>query len=64
MKPEIRQKLARESFEEKIRKLGQLIRLSHKIKTENVFEEASIDKAAAAMMPATRSPRTRPRKRS
>ena len=28
MKPEMRQKLARESFEEKIRKVGQLIRLA------------------------------------
>src|SRR6266481_5990186 len=28
MKPEIRQKLARESFAEKIRKVGQLIRLA------------------------------------
>ena len=27
MKPEMRQKLAREPFEEKIRKVGQLIRL-------------------------------------
>jgi hypothetical protein len=28
MKPEMRQKLAREPFEEKIRKVGQLIRLA------------------------------------
>jgi hypothetical protein len=28
MKPEMRQKLARESFEEKIRKVGRLIRLA------------------------------------
>jgi hypothetical protein len=28
MKPEMRQKFARESFEEKIRKVGQLIRLA------------------------------------
>jgi len=28
MKPEMRQKLARESFEEKIRKVGQLVRLA------------------------------------
>jgi hypothetical protein len=28
MKPEMRQKLARESFEEKIRKVSQLIRLA------------------------------------
>jgi hypothetical protein len=32
MKPEFRRKLAREPFEEKIRKVGELIRLSRKVK--------------------------------
>jgi hypothetical protein len=50
MKPEMRQKLAQLPFEEKIRKVGELIRLRQKIKTD-VSEEAallaSLDKAAA-----------------
>ena len=53
MKPEMRHKLARQSFEEKIRKVGELIRLRQKIETENVSEEAtllaSLDKAAAEL---------------
>jgi hypothetical protein len=32
MKPEMRRKLAQQSFEEKIRKAGELIRLSRKVK--------------------------------
>ena len=51
MNPEMRQKLAQLPFEEKIRKVGELIRLRQKIKAENVSEEAallaSLDKAAA-----------------
>ena len=52
MKPEIRQQLAQLPFEEKIRKVGELIRLRQKIKTGawKVSEEeallASLDKAA------------------
>ena len=52
MKPAMRHNLAQQSFEEKIRKVGKLIRLRRKIKTEvsNVSEEAallaSLDKAA------------------
>jgi hypothetical protein len=36
MKPEIRQQLARLSFEEKIRKVGELIRLSRKVKRQRL----------------------------
>ena len=59
MKPEIRHKLAQLPFEEKIRKVGELIRLRQKIKTDvsNVSEEAallaSLDKAAADNFVAT-----------
>lgn len=55
MKPEMRHKLAQLPFEEKIRKVGELIRLRQKIKTDvsNVSEEAallaSLDKAAAEL---------------
>ena len=55
MKPEVRHKLAQLPFEEKIRKVGELIRLRQKIKTDvsNVSEEAallaSLDKAAAEL---------------
>lgn len=52
MKPEMRHKLAQLPFEEKIRKVGELIRLRQKIKT-HVSEEAalleSLDKAAAEL---------------
>ncbi len=52
MKSEMRDKLAQLPFEEKIRKVGELIRLRRKIKTDvsNVSEDAallaSLDKAA------------------
>jgi hypothetical protein len=55
MKPAMRHKLAQLPFEEKIRKVGELIRLRQKIKTDvsNVPEEAallaSLDKAAAEL---------------
>ena len=52
MKAEMRQKLAQLPFEEKIRMVGDLIRLRQKIKTD-VSEEAallaSLDKAAAEL---------------
>jgi predicted transcriptional regulator len=52
MKPEMRRQLAQLPFEEKIRKVGELIRLRQKIKT-NVSEEAallaSLDRAAAEL---------------
>ncbi|MDX6577185.1 MAG: hypothetical protein QOE96_3138 [Blastocatellia bacterium] len=52
MKPEMRDKLAQLPFEEKIRKVGELIRLRQKIKTD-LSEEASLlaslDKAAAEL---------------
>jgi len=55
MKPEMRQQLAQLPFEEKIRKVAELIRLRQKIKTgvSKVSEEAallaSLDKAAAEL---------------
>ncbi len=55
MKSEMRQQLAQLPFEEKIRKVGELIRLRQKIKTgvSKVSEEAallaSLDKAAAEL---------------
>ena len=55
MKPVMRVKLAQLPFEEKIRKVGELIRLRQKIKTDvsNISEEAallaSLDKAAAEL---------------
>jgi hypothetical protein len=41
MKTEMRRVLARESFEEKIRKVAELIRLSRKVKAQRVREDAS-----------------------
>jgi hypothetical protein len=55
MKAEMRQKLAQLPFEEKIRKVGELIRLRQKIKSDasNVSEQAGLlasrDKAAAEL---------------
>ena len=55
MKPEMRQQLAQLPFEEKTRKVGELIRLRQKIKTDvsNVSEEAallaSLDKGATEL---------------
>jgi hypothetical protein len=55
MKREIRYKLAHMPFEEKIRKVGELIRLRQKIKTDvsNISDEAvllaSLDKTAAEL---------------
>jgi hypothetical protein len=52
MKPEMRDRLAQLPFEEKIRKVGELIRLREKIKAD-ISEEAgllaSLDKAAAEL---------------
>ncbi|HZE56263.1 MAG TPA: hypothetical protein VE031_00265 [Chthoniobacterales bacterium] len=53
MKTDMRRQLARQPFEEKIRKVGQLIRLRQKVKTAelNVSEEEalleSLDEAEA-----------------
>ena len=44
MKPEMRRKLAQLPFEEKIRMVGELIRLSRKIKAQRVRENASTNK--------------------
>ena len=55
MKSEMRDKLAQLPFEEKIRKVGELIRLRQKIKSgiSDISEEAallvSLDKAAAEL---------------
>jgi hypothetical protein len=52
MKPEMRQQLAQLPFEEKIAKVGELIRLRRKIKTgvsEDAALLASLDKAAAEL---------------
>lgn len=55
MKTAMRRELARQPFEEKIRKVGELIRLRQKIKTavSDVSEEAallaSLDKAGAEL---------------
>ena len=40
MKPAMRQQLAQLPFEEKIRKVGELIRLSRKIKAQRAREDA------------------------
>lgn len=40
MNTEMRRALAQESFEEKIRKVSELIRLSHKIKTQGVRQDS------------------------
>ena len=50
MKPEMRQQLARLSFEEKIRKVSELIRLSRKIKSsKDDAVLARLDKAVAEL---------------
>jgi hypothetical protein len=41
MKQEMRDKLAQLPFEEKIRKVGELIRLSRKVKVQRVREDSS-----------------------
>jgi prephenate dehydrogenase len=50
MKPEMRQQLAQQSFEEKIRKVSELIQLSRKMKTssEGALLER-LDRAAAEL---------------
>jgi hypothetical protein len=40
MKPEMRQNLAQLPFEEKIRRVGELIRLSRKIEAQRVRDDA------------------------
>ena len=42
MKTEMRRELAREPFEEKIRKVGQLIQLSAAVKSSRVREETQV----------------------
>jgi len=43
MKPEMRQQLARLSFEEKIRKVGDLIQLSREVKGQTIRQDAQIE---------------------
>jgi hypothetical protein len=50
MKPEMRRKLAQLSFEEKIRKVGELIKLSRNVKiSEDDALQARIDRAKAEL---------------
>ena len=42
MKTDMRRQLARQPFEEKIRKVGQLIKLSATVKSSRVREEAPV----------------------
>jgi len=51
MKPEMRRKLAQLPFEEKVRKVGELIRLSHKVKARRVREDARIYSQSAFRNP-------------
>ncbi len=43
MKPEIRQALAQLPFEEKIRKVSELIQLSRKVKGQTIRQDAQIE---------------------
>ena len=51
MKTDMRRQLARQPFEEKIRKVGELVRLSRKIKAPRVREDASHDLRSAFRNP-------------
>jgi hypothetical protein len=48
MKTAMRRELARQPFEEKIRKVGQLIKLSATMKSSRVRERGAIDAASLA----------------
>jgi hypothetical protein len=54
MKSEMRREFARESFEEKIRKVGELIQLSARVKAERV-REATEDSADVAYLKRARA---------
>jgi hypothetical protein len=43
MKPEFREQLAQQSFEEKIRKVGELIQLSRKVKGQTIRQDSQIE---------------------
>ena len=58
MKPEMRQKLARLPFEEKVRKVGELIRLSRKVKTQRVREGGSNYPQSGRSLPAAGNPKS------
>jgi hypothetical protein len=53
MKPEFREKLAQLPFEEKIRKVGELIRLSQNVKTQR-----TADRSASYPQPALGNPQS------
>jgi hypothetical protein len=59
MKPEMRQQLARLPFEEKIRHVGELIRLSRSVKTQRVREESVGYPQSLTSSPATSHPKPR-----
>ncbi len=59
MKTEMRRALAQESFEEKIRKVGKLIRLSAAVKAPRVCEEDGLTAAAYRADARARSPKHR-----
>jgi hypothetical protein len=62
MKPELRKKIAQLPFEEKIRKVGELIQLSRKVKTSSGDALlARLDKAAAELDAGKGSPIARVR---
>jgi hypothetical protein len=51
MKSEMRQKLAELPFEEKVRRVGELIQLSRKVKARRVREDASTNPQPAFRNP-------------
>ena len=53
MKPEFREKLAQQSFEEKIRKVGELIQLSRKVKDQRTAEKSGDYPVSGRSLPAT-----------
>ena len=53
MKTAMRRQLARQPFEEKIRKVGKLIQLARKVKAQRLREDAPDDPRAATCPPAS-----------
>ena len=52
MKPEFRRELAQQPFEEKIRKVGELIRLARRVKARRVREDAQTYPQSDRSLPA------------
>ena len=52
MKTDMRRNLARQPFEEKIRKVGQLIKLSADVKAQRVREDTQIYRRSGYSLPA------------